>query len=68
MASKSTRARTAGQRPTSQVIATATGPSTPTHGSILLMAGPQVIDAEALKLELLATLRQDIVDIFKTEL
>lgn len=52
------------QRPYPLVKTKATGTSTPPHGSTSPEAGPQVINMEALKLELLASLKQDIAEIF----
>lgn len=70
MASKNTKARAAAQqqRPTSQVMTAALGTTTPPSTSPSPKASPEAINAETLKLELLASLRQDIADIFKTEL
>lgn len=70
MAGKNVRSRAAAQqrRPSSQEETSASGVSTPPHGPTSPQAGPQDMDVEALKLELLNSLRHDIAEIFKTEL
>ncbi|KAL7377013.1 hypothetical protein ABVT39_019881 [Epinephelus coioides] len=62
MAGKNARALAAAQqlRPGSQQETTATSVSTPPNGSTLPQAGPQDLGVEALKLELLASLRHTL--------
>lgn len=70
MASKSNKSRSAAQqqRPNTQVSAAASGATSPPSGSTTPKAASQAIDTDSLKLELLASLRQEIADIFKTEI